>query len=266
VPISLFNSTAPCQRHHPLPYNKIIHYSWNFGDPASGVNNIIDLQNSEDPPQWTITPTHIFSAPGTYTVTLNITNHPYCHAIITHQVVILPSVPTAKFVFSSPPAFIMRSILPTNPHFPQGMRSLHGNGTGVMVQGFRPLILPPILLFHIPSRPRPVSCSLVVTNDLGCKDTTFKSVSLDPSPLSKFTQNSQCFGDTVKFTDLSIWNGGPPIASYYWNFGDIGSGFLIPPHSKIRSINSAPGFFHYHHGHYEYQWVPGYLARHYSDP
>lgn len=34
--------------------------SWNFGDPASGVNNTSALTN----------PTHIFSAPGTYTVTL----------------------------------------------------------------------------------------------------------------------------------------------------------------------------------------------------
>mgnify|MGYP003837184291 FL=1 len=37
-------------------------YSWNFGDPASGVNNTSTVTN----------PTHTFSAPGTYTVTLQV--------------------------------------------------------------------------------------------------------------------------------------------------------------------------------------------------
>ncbi len=36
-------------------------FSWNFGDPASGASNTSTLQN----------PTHTFSAPGTYTVTVN---------------------------------------------------------------------------------------------------------------------------------------------------------------------------------------------------
>ncbi|KAA9340326.1 PKD domain-containing protein [Adhaeribacter soli] len=39
-------------------------WSWNFGDPASGVANTSTLQN----------PTHSFSAPGLYTVTLTATN------------------------------------------------------------------------------------------------------------------------------------------------------------------------------------------------
>jgi gliding motility-associated-like protein len=37
--------------------------NWNFGDPASGANNISTLAN----------PTHAFSSPGTYTITLNAT-------------------------------------------------------------------------------------------------------------------------------------------------------------------------------------------------
>jgi PKD repeat protein len=35
-------------------------FSWNFGDPASGASNTSALQN----------PTHVFSAPGTYTITV----------------------------------------------------------------------------------------------------------------------------------------------------------------------------------------------------
>lgn len=39
-------------------------WSWNFGDPGSGGNNTSNLQN----------PTHIFSGPGVYTVSLTATN------------------------------------------------------------------------------------------------------------------------------------------------------------------------------------------------
>ncbi|MBU3714744.1 MAG: PKD domain-containing protein [Ferruginibacter sp.] len=39
-----------------------ISYAWNFGDPASGINNASALAN----------PSHIFSAPGSYTVNLDV--------------------------------------------------------------------------------------------------------------------------------------------------------------------------------------------------
>ncbi|HMJ84933.1 MAG TPA: PKD domain-containing protein, partial [Vicinamibacterales bacterium] len=42
----------------------IASYSWNFGDPGSGVNNTSALAN----------PTHTFAAAGTYTVRLTITD------------------------------------------------------------------------------------------------------------------------------------------------------------------------------------------------
>ncbi|MBM3185482.1 MAG: PKD domain-containing protein, partial [Bacteroidetes bacterium] len=38
-------------------------YSWNFGDPSSGVNNVSSLEN----------PSHVYSEPGTYNVSLTIT-------------------------------------------------------------------------------------------------------------------------------------------------------------------------------------------------
>lgn len=37
-------------------------FNWDFGDPASGANNTSTLPN----------PSHVFSAPGTYTITLNV--------------------------------------------------------------------------------------------------------------------------------------------------------------------------------------------------
>jgi gliding motility-associated-like protein len=54
-------------------------WNWNFGDPASGPANISGLQN----------PTHIFSAPGNYTVTFSTITTPGCiSAQITKQVIV----------------------------------------------------------------------------------------------------------------------------------------------------------------------------------
>ena len=50
--VSFMNTSALCPN-----------LSWDFGDPASGTNNNSTLQN----------PTHTFSAPGKYTITLNAT-------------------------------------------------------------------------------------------------------------------------------------------------------------------------------------------------
>lgn len=51
--VDFINSSTPC----PTGFN------WDFGDPASGANNTSTVAN----------PTHVFSGPGTYTVTLNVT-------------------------------------------------------------------------------------------------------------------------------------------------------------------------------------------------
>lgn len=60
-------------------------WNWDFGDPASGANNTSGLQN----------PTHVFSAPGTYTVTFSSITTPGCvSATITKQVTVAP-LPTA---------------------------------------------------------------------------------------------------------------------------------------------------------------------------
>lgn len=45
-----------------------VNWQWNFGDPASGGSNTTTIQN----------PSHVFSAPGTYVVTLVVFNHCGC--------------------------------------------------------------------------------------------------------------------------------------------------------------------------------------------
>ena len=57
-------------------------YSWIFGDPASGTANTSSVAN----------PVHVFTAPGTYTVTLRITNYCFCRE--TQANIVVPGPPT----------------------------------------------------------------------------------------------------------------------------------------------------------------------------
>jgi gliding motility-associated-like protein len=58
-------------------------YTWNFGDPASGPNNVSTIAE----------PSHIFPAPGEYTITLRITKSCLCKEI--KATIIVPGSPTA---------------------------------------------------------------------------------------------------------------------------------------------------------------------------
>ena len=51
-------------------HGSVDHWSWDFGDPASGAANVIDTSN----PTLGRSPTHIYSAAGTYEVTLTVTD------------------------------------------------------------------------------------------------------------------------------------------------------------------------------------------------
>ena len=57
-------------------------WAWKFGDPSTGANNSSSLQN----------PTHTFSAAGTYTVTLIITDISGCPDTFSHIVTIAPPI------------------------------------------------------------------------------------------------------------------------------------------------------------------------------
>jgi gliding motility-associated-like protein len=60
-------------------------WDWNFGDPASGGNNISSLQD----------PTHTFSSTGTFNVTLIITDISGCQDTFSHSVTVDPPIALA---------------------------------------------------------------------------------------------------------------------------------------------------------------------------
>lgn len=66
-------------------------YTWNFGDP-SGANNTVTVNNVATPPNGV----HIFSAPGTYTVTLSVTNT--CGTEVITREICVDGVLTPSFI------------------------------------------------------------------------------------------------------------------------------------------------------------------------
>ena len=74
-------NTASFKNESTLCPNSI---SWNFGDPASGTNNVSTLAN----------PSHVFSGPGTYTVSLMVSGPGNAPSTITKQVTIISAIVT----------------------------------------------------------------------------------------------------------------------------------------------------------------------------
>jgi PKD repeat protein len=229
IPTAAFNETIPNCSYQPVSFDGTIsttpllstpieRYTWDFGDPASGASNYDSCETCG-------TPTHVFSGPGTYNVTLKILNQKSCRDDVTQQVVIAQSVPTARFSFSFPTCQNNPVFFTDNSTSPAGKdittwEWYFGDGTA------------PVTV-NAPASPNvshvfpglgPYTVQLVVTNNLTCADTAYHSVTLTPSPVANFTYNTPCAGDTMRFENHSVQNNGPAIVYYNWDFGDPASG------------------------------------------
>lgn len=128
-------------------------FSWNFGDPISGINNISQLQN----------PCHLYATAGTFTATLTVTSDQGCQAT-TIQSVPVHAPPVANFSLSQGNGFTNftdlstssdGSIVSWNWTFPGGSPSTSS------VQNPNAIMYPP----------GTYSACLTVTTSYGCNDT-----------------------------------------------------------------------------------------------
>lgn len=71
-------------------------WNWDFGDPASGASNTSNLQN----------PTHVFSAPGSYTVKFSTITTPGCISAEITKTVVIPTNPSATITTNAVSACI----------------------------------------------------------------------------------------------------------------------------------------------------------------
>ena len=209
------------------PDGTITSYSWNFGDGNTGS---------------VVAPYNRFAAPGTYTVTLTVTDDDGASDTKTHTVQVGPTnqPPVAAFNFS-----------PTNPlvggwvQF-NGSASSDPDGTITSYawnfgDGNTGSIVAPYNRFAAPGT---YTVTLTVTDDDGASDTETHTVQVGPTnqpPVASFTISPPSPGvlEWVRFDGSSSYDPDGSISSYSWNFGDGNTGSIVAPYNRF----AAPGTY-----------------------
>lgn len=174
-------------------------WSWNFGDPGSGVSNTSTLQN----------PTHTFSGYDAYTVTLTATNGSGASTPFQDDVTTSPP-PTASFTFNTVNklgTFTDTSTeSPTSWSWNFGDPASNANNTSTLQNPT-----------HTFTSYANYTVTLTSSNSDG-SDPFESVVTTTPPPTGSFT--FEVLGKQGTFTDTST---GAPT-SWAWNFGDPDSG------------------------------------------
>jgi gliding motility-associated-like protein len=173
--------------------------SWDFGDPASGGNNVSALSN----------PSHTFTAVGTYTVTITVTTNGGCTQSTTQVINVLPP-PTSAFTATtvctnSPMSFTNQSVNAVSSHWDFGVAAL-SNDTSNLTN--------PTYTYTTAG----TYTVMLISNPGTCADTATLSVTVAPGPQVQFIAPSVCLGANTVFTDQSTISVGS-ITNWSWDFG-----------------------------------------------
>ncbi|MBK7027989.1 MAG: PKD domain-containing protein [Bacteroidales bacterium] len=186
----------------PNGVSDIVAWNWNFGDPASGVNNTSLLSD----------PTHFYSVADTFNVSLIVTSLSGCTDTIVKQVI--SNVLSLDFTYSTA---CMREII----HFSPDTMVMNPGSIATWYWDFgdgstSALPKPD----HMYNESGLYAVVLSVTDTLGCFNTVTHIIPVGsvPAALCTFTTTS-CTHSPVQFTDLThIGNG--MTSSWLWDFGD----------------------------------------------
>ena len=201
-----FNQKATVFQDLSTANNSIADWKWDFGDGNADV-----VQN----------PSHTYSAPGTYSVTLSVENNFGCKDTNTTTVVVHP-LPVPDFIslpvclgdttcFTDQSSVTPGSIVGWNWNFGDPASGMNNNLSNLQ----NPC--------HIYKGAGPYTVLLTVTSDSGCQLSKSLPVSTVPAPNALFTVPNACFDITksTSFLDLSTPSGSlDPIVNWFWMFGD----------------------------------------------
>ncbi|TAL59832.1 MAG: PKD domain-containing protein [Bacteroidetes bacterium] len=202
LPVPDFIFTDICVNTNPAVFTDqstgAVQWTWNFGD---GTPN--STQES---------PSHVFGAPGTYSVTLVTVSSGGCVDSTTQTIDVNP-VPDAIFTsnivcFNNPTQFTDQSLGAPNQWFWD-----FGDGNTDTLQH------PP----HTYGAPGTYTVILIVTNSLGCSDTLPLTAIVNPLPYANFIAPTVCIGNSTCFKDTTLISSGV-ISTWGWNFDDPASG------------------------------------------
>ncbi len=203
IPVAAFTSPPACAGFT-MPFTDastggVTKWSWNFGDPSSGVADTTSVK----------TPSHTYVNAGAYTVRLIVRSAGGCLDTAT-QVVTVSPIPVADFTATTvcigiATDFADNSSVATG--FVTGWDWDFGDGGNSILQN-------PSYTFLLAGTHTVV---LTVTSDSGCTDTDTLSVIVYPQPVADFIPTSVCVSTPTIFTDQSS---GGPINAWDWDFGD----------------------------------------------
>lgn len=189
------------------PSDSLYFIEWNFGDPASGNNNISTLHD----------PTHVFSSPNTYAVKLKAWNSDNCVDSV-YRTVTVHALPAPSFAYVAPPCDTLTLFTDQSTAGSGSIVSWSWNfGDGSPVQN----IFPPNTgnTNHVYNNPGIYRVSLKVTNSYGCSDTVSRVVTRPSCIAAAFIESvGACSNTPVVFTDHSA-----PVTQinqWHWSFGD----------------------------------------------
>jgi gliding motility-associated-like protein len=194
-------------------------WQWNFGDGAPNSS----AQN----------PSHNYTAPGIYTVTLTTTSAAGCVSAPETKQVIVNALPTVNFTPASP-ACVNGSITFTD-NSTTGSGTINkwkwtfGDGTATSTQQS------PTYTYTSTGS---YTVSLQVETDKGCVSTVLpKQVVVNPVPVPGFVMPGNCVNDPItQFVDTSsIADGSQAQFTYLWNFGDANANAGNPNTSTIKN-------------------------------
>lgn len=180
-------------------------YHWNFGD-----NSTATITN----------PNHTYSSEGYYTSTLIATSVRGCSDTTVHSFTVHP-IPVAAFsnisvCENSPVYFTDLSTISADAI--QSWNWNFGDSSGSI--GHYPS--------HFYSSSGWFSVQLNLVSNFGCRDSVIRPQNIFPMPHLDFTGESRCFGDTIRFINLSSIAGGS-IVQWRWEFGDHTLDYVFSP-------------------------------------
>jgi gliding motility-associated-like protein len=182
----------------------IVEWSWNFGDPMSGLDNFSNLQN----------PVHLFSALGDYDVNLTVTDANGCSDDTTITLTVNPR-PVAGFYWELP-------CFGTDVQFVDTSTT----SQGFITDWFWNFGDPASGAFNESTAQNPTHSFTapgiynvqLVVKAFGY-DTIVQQVEIFAPPTAEFSFNTPCQGEAVNFIDESL-PGDAPIESWFWDFAD----------------------------------------------
>ncbi|NPD83807.1 PKD domain-containing protein, partial [Lentimicrobium sp. L6] len=181
----------------------ITNWWWDFGDPASGVNNASTTKN----------PSHTFSGPGIYEVQL--VAKAYGDDTIVKEVTVYNN-PIASYNFTTPCEGdnVLFTSTETLGDAPIAAWSWDFGDGNVAVSASPQ---------HLYSNGGQFTVEYTIVDNYGCSNTISQDVDVWENPIANFNNNSACIENLTEFFDIST-NGDATIHQWNWNFGEASSG------------------------------------------